>query len=152
MPSLNRIRWLWDILNRSQLFIYNRFWGMDIHPSALVSLKAKLDRTHPAGVHIGAESMITLGVTILAHDMSRTLRTHTRIGARCFVGANAIIMPGVSVGDGSIVAAGAVVTKDVPPASIVAGNPAKVIRAGITVREFGILSPRPQIDSNLLPK
>lgn len=46
-----------------------------------------------------------------------------------WVGAGAIILPGVTVGEHSIVGAGAVVTEDVPPFSIVAGVPAKVIRA-----------------------
>ena len=44
------------------------------------------------------------------------------------IGANASIMPGVRIGTHSIVAAGAVVTKDVPPHSLVAGVPAKVIK------------------------
>ena len=44
-----------------------------------------------------------------------------------YIGANALIMPGVTIGKNSMVAAGAVVTKSVPPFSVVAGNPAKVI-------------------------
>jgi galactoside O-acetyltransferase len=50
------------------------------------------------------------------------------LGARCWIGFNAIILKGVNIGQGAIVAAGAVVTKDVPPYCIVAGNPARVIR------------------------
>ena len=50
------------------------------------------------------------------------------IGNDVWIGAGAMILNGVNVGDGAIVAAGAVVTKDVPPYSIVGGNPAKVIR------------------------
>ena len=45
-----------------------------------------------------------------------------------WVGGSAILLPGVTVGKGAVVAAGAVVTKDVPPFSVVAGNPAKVIK------------------------
>jgi acetyltransferase-like isoleucine patch superfamily enzyme len=44
------------------------------------------------------------------------------------IGSNATILCGVTVGEGAIVGAGSVVTKDVPPRTIVAGNPAKVIR------------------------
>ena len=45
-----------------------------------------------------------------------------------WVGANAVILPGVTIGEHCVVAAGAVVTKDVPPHSLVAGVPAKVIK------------------------
>lgn len=45
----------------------------------------------------------------------------------CWIGVRAIILPGVTVGEGAVVAAGAVVVKDVPPYAIVGGNPAKVI-------------------------
>ena len=51
-----------------------------------------------------------------------------RIGAWADIGVNAVILPGVTVGRGAIVGAGAVVTKDVPPFSIVAGVPAVVVR------------------------
>lgn len=50
------------------------------------------------------------------------------IGNDVWIGANAIILPGVVIGDGSIVAAGAIVTKNVPPYAVVGGVPAKVIR------------------------
>ena len=46
-----------------------------------------------------------------------------------WIGANAIILPGVTIGKGSVIAGGAVVTKDVEPYMIVGGNPAKVIRS-----------------------
>ncbi len=47
----------------------------------------------------------------------------------CWIASNATILAGVTIGEGSIIAAGAVVTKDIPPYSIVAGNPAKVIKS-----------------------
>ena len=50
------------------------------------------------------------------------------IGNDIWIGANAVILPGVTIGDHSVVAAGAVVTKDVPPHSLVAGVPAKVFK------------------------
>ena len=59
--------------------------------------------------------------------------------ARCFIGAHSILMPGVTIGDGSIVGAGSVVTRDVPAASIAAGNPARIVRKGITTYRFGCL-------------
>ncbi|KAL4437008.1 hypothetical protein ABPG75_004147 [Micractinium tetrahymenae] len=50
------------------------------------------------------------------------------IGDDCWIGGGAIIMPGVTIGEGSTVAAGAVVTRDVEPYTVVAGSPARVIR------------------------
>jgi len=48
-------------------------------------------------------------------------------------------MPGVTVGNESIIGSGAIVTKDVPSNSIVAGNPAKIIKEGIRTKRFGQL-------------
>lgn len=52
----------------------------------------------------------------------------TRIGADAWIGANAVVLAGITIGDGAIIAAGAVVTRDVPPCTIVAGIPAKTVR------------------------
>ena len=48
-----------------------------------------------------------------------------RIGNNVWIGMNAIVLKGVTIGDDCVIAAGAVVTKDVPPGTIVAGNPAR---------------------------
>jgi acetyltransferase-like isoleucine patch superfamily enzyme len=114
-------------------------WGMDIHPSAWFSLKVHFDRTHPQGIHIGPQAYVAFGAVILTHDMTRGLYADTRIGSRCFIGAHSILLPGVRIGDGSIVAAGSVVTRDVAPSTIVAGNPARVVRSGIKTYRFGCL-------------
>ena len=50
------------------------------------------------------------------------------IGDDCWIGANSIILPGVTIGSGSIVGAGAIVTRSVPPLSVVGGNPARIIK------------------------
>jgi acetyltransferase-like isoleucine patch superfamily enzyme len=118
---------------------YVRVFGMDISDSAWFSLKVHFDVTHPRGIHIGPQSYVAFGAVILTHDMTRGVYANTRIGARCFIGAHSIILPGLTIGDGSIVGAGSVVTEDVPPAVIVAGNPAKVIRSGIRTYRFGCL-------------
>jgi acetyltransferase-like isoleucine patch superfamily enzyme len=51
-----------------------------------------------------------------------------KIGSNVWIGANAVICPGIVIGDNSIIAAGAIVTKDVPPSVIVGGNPANIIK------------------------
>ena len=51
-----------------------------------------------------------------------------KIGSKCWICENAVILPGVTIGESSIVGAGAIVTKDVPPYSVVGGNPARVLK------------------------
>lgn len=137
MRSLNQLQWLQRLLHRIRIGFYNRFWGMDLDATAKISLTAKLDRTYPKGVHIGRHSYVTFGATILTHDRTRGLYAHTRVEENCFIGARALVMPGITIGRNSIVAAGAIVTKDVPPFCIVAGNPAKIVRTGIEVGRYG---------------
>jgi acetyltransferase-like isoleucine patch superfamily enzyme len=112
---------------------------MDIHPTASFSLSARLDRSHPKGIHIGAESYVAFEAVVMSHDMTRGLRTDTRIGQRCFIGGRSIVLPGVTIGNQCIIGAGSVVTKDIPAHSIAAGNPAKVIKTGIKLERGGCL-------------
>lgn len=120
-------------------FLFTKLYGMDISPKARISFGAKLDKTFAKGIHIDDESYVASGAIIFSHDFSRNLKIHTYIGKKCFIGANAIIMPGVTIGDEVIVGSGAIVTKNVPSNSIVAGNPAKVIKSGIHTKRFGQL-------------
>jgi len=110
---------------------------MDISYTARISFGSKLDRTNPRGVHIGDYSYIAFGAVILTHDFVRAIHSNTHIGKKCFIGARAIILPGLKIGDESIIAAGSVVTKDVPPNVVVAGNPAVVIKRGIRTCAYG---------------
>lgn len=55
-------------------------------------------------------------------------RGNTILGDGCWLGMRAMIMPGVIIGEGAVVAAGSVVTKEVPPYAVVGGNPAKIIK------------------------
>ena len=112
---------------------------MDIHPDVQISLKAHLDFTNPRGIHIDEGTLVAFGAVVLSHDMSRALSTDTYIGRNCFIGAHAIILPGVRIGDGCIVASGSVVSRDVPARSIVAGNPARVIRSDVQTLKWGVL-------------
>ncbi len=138
--SLNQFLKIQRLLVRIRWLIFTKVWGMDIHKETMISLSAKIDRTNPSGVHIAKYTYIAFGATILTHDFVRALRADTYIGESCFIGARSIIMPGVTVGDCCIVAAGSVVTRDVPDNCIVAGNPAKVVRENIVVNTYGRLN------------
>lgn len=84
-------------------------------------------------VKIGSHTDIASEVMIYSsqHDLGsedfHAISAPVSIGNYVFVGPRAIILPGVTIGDGAVVAAGAVVTKDVEPSAIVGGVPAKVI-------------------------
>jgi acetyltransferase-like isoleucine patch superfamily enzyme len=94
-------------------------------------------------VRIGAHTMLASRVQIydnISHPLSpeRRLRHESFtldeaspvvIGRNCWIGSGAIIMRGVTIGDNSVVGAASVVTSDVPPNSLVAGNPSRVVRS-----------------------
>lgn len=98
---------------------------MDIHPTAWIAPTALIDRTWPRGVHIGAHSHIAAEAVLLTHDLTRGIYVDTRIGKYCIIGARAIILPGVSIGNNSIIAPGAVVSHDIADNMRAAGNPAR---------------------------
>lgn len=94
-------------------------------------------------VYIGDRVMIAPNVTITAtgHPVHPALRLcggqfsfPVHIGNDVWIGAGAVILPGVRIGDGSVIGAGSVVTKDVPSMSVAVGSPARVLRE-ITERD-----------------
>ena len=115
--------------------------GYDIGDGTIIESGILWDKVNPQGTHVGKECLIAHGVTILTHDHCKRVgpsvvdcfRTDTYIGNRCFIAVNAMIMPGVHIGNECVVGAGSVVTRDVPSNCIVAGNPAKIIRKGISM-------------------
>lgn len=135
--GLNRLKGLRNVLVNLRRFSLTRLWGMDIHPTAQFSLSAQFDRTFPAGVHVGPKTYVAFDARILTHDMTRGLYLHTRVGANCFVGGRSLILPGVEIGDNCVIGAGSVVTRSVPARSLVAGNPARILRSDIYVTDFG---------------
>ena len=140
MKVINRIRTsVWLLLIRVRYFFLTKCYGMSIDKSARIAYAAKLDKTYGVGVHIGAESYVAGGAIIFTHDFCRHLHTDTFVGKRCFIGANAIIMPGITIGDECVVGAGSIVTKSVPNNCMVAGNPAKIIKEHIKTAKFGRL-------------
>src|SRR5690606_23805054 len=87
-------------------------------------------------IHIGENTLIASGDTILSHDHCKRdggnpFLADTYIGKRCFIAVNATVLPGSTIGDEVIVGAGAVVSRDVTSNVIVAGNPANIVREKI---------------------
>lgn len=88
-------------------------------------------------IAIGDNVMFAPNVTVITatHPVLPSLRekglqfnVDVKICSNVWIGAGAIIMPGITVGENSVVGAGSVVTKDVPPNTVVVGNPARVLR------------------------
>jgi len=114
----------WEILKKNGLKVGNCILPDDIF----------IDTTHCFLITIGNRVGFGPNVTILAHDafMKRGTGGYTRVGLvtiedDCKIGTNTIIMPGVTIGKGSIVGANAIVAKDIPPDSLAIGNPLKIV-------------------------
>jgi acetyltransferase-like isoleucine patch superfamily enzyme len=101
--------------------------GLGIHPTTLIS-------TYP-----GFYSTKASGATAISRkDLTEEYKL-TRIGHDVWVGNNAIILDGVSLGNGAVVGAGAIVTRDVPAFAIVVGSPAKVVRYRFNAETIEVL-------------
>ena len=127
------------IIQKTRIIFY-RLKGYDFAYSVIVERGLNIDRIYPQGIHVKENTLIASRVTITAHDHckrvnNQPLLADVYIGKNCFIAVGATILAGVTIGDEVIVGAGAVVTKDVPSNSIVAGNPARIIRTGITMNE-----------------
>lgn len=110
-------------------------------PGALLELKAGAGVSSSqlvanTGIEIGENSFIGAGSLLCDSDMHEvplgsgreTKMAPIRIGKNVFIGARSIILKGVNIGDGAVVAAGSVVVSDVAAGTLVAGNPAKLVK------------------------
>lgn len=111
---------------------YDRYKGLKIGTGTSYSLE-NLDGICPQLIEIGDYCVFAPKSVVLTHDASLLPTTGkyifkpVKIGHRVFVGYGAVIMPGLVVGDDSVIGSNAVVTKDVPSGVVVAGIPAKII-------------------------
>lgn len=111
-------------------------YGYNVHAAGKVYFNANCLILDSAPVNIGANTLIAPNVQIYTatHPLDaverrgREYAKPVTIGEDCWIGGGSIICPGVTIGDRCVVAAGSVVAKDIPPDSLVAGNPAVVKR------------------------
>jgi len=134
---MNKFKSLIGKYIRKVVVIYYRFLGVSIGNNVFISHHATIDTTYPCSIIIEDNVYITSGAKIIAHDHSvyRHIPFTEDDGTgkvilkkNVFIGSGAIVLRNVIIGENSIVAAGAVVTKDMPANCIIAGNPAKVIK------------------------
>ncbi len=133
--AFRRQHWLWERgFHTVALFLSHRSrrrWGIDIHPAATIGRRFFID--HGEGIVIGETAVIgddcllyqgvTLGMT--GHHGGKR---HPTLGNNVFVGAGAIILGDIHLGDDSKVGAGAVLLHDVPNGATVTGIPAHVVK------------------------
>lgn len=110
---------------------------IDIGPRTYINRHTMIDAN--ASIEIGAETMIGPFCYLTDHDHAvapglapaagALVSAPTRIGERCWLGANVTVLKGVTIGDGTVVGAGSIVTKSLPAGVIAVGNPARVIKS-----------------------
>lgn len=120
---------------------FHRLRGVKIGKGTRISRNVILDDHNPELITIGKNVAITTRVVVLCHQRDLTKYSfgddamsfpfkeeRVIIKDNVHIGIGSIIMPGVTIGEGAIIGAGSVVTKDIPPYCVAVGVPAKVIR------------------------
>ena len=128
----------WKLLARMIATRTRRVTGIEIHPAATLGRRLVID--HGMGVVIGETAEIgddclvyhavTLGGKRPGDRNHSQGRRHPKVGSGVTIGAGALLLGDITVGDGARIAAQAVVTKDVPPGALAVGVPAKIRKGG----------------------
>ena len=107
----------------------HRLRGVSIGRDVWIGYRALIETGYPQFVTIGDRAVIGIRTTIIAHFQEQS---GVVVGNDAYIGACAVILPGVTIGEGAVIAGGSVVTVSVPPLTLVQGNPAKrVAKCGI---------------------
>ena len=111
--------------------------GHHVHLGSNVYANAGLKRVDDTHIYIGDCTMLGPNVVLATagHPINPELRAQgyqynmpVRIGKNCWLGAGVIVMPGVTIGDNTVIGAGSVVTKDIPSNVVAVGNPCRILR------------------------
>jgi len=122
---------------------YANFGGRNVHLGRNVYTNFNLTLVDDTHIYIGDYTMIGPNVTLATagHPIEPELRREglqynmpIHIGKNCWLGAGVIVMPGVSIGDNTVIGAGSIVTRDIPANVVAVGNPCRVMRP-ITERD-----------------
>lgn len=117
---------------------FANFGGRHVHLGKGVYANFNLTLVDDTHIYIGDYTMIGPNVTIATagHPILPQLRQQglqfnmpIHIGKNCWLGAGVIVLPGVSIGDNTVIGAGSIVTRDVPANVVAAGNPCRVMRS-----------------------
>lgn len=125
----------WFAPHKSLRVLFHRLRGVHIGRQVEIGYYCIIGNVHPSCIHIGDNVVIAANSVILEHDNSYYY-THgynvrfgeVHIDKRAFLGIGVVVLPGVTIGAHAIVGALSLVTSDVPPSAIVAGQPARAIR------------------------
>ena len=116
---------------------YANWGGKHVHFGKNIYANFNLTLVDDTHIYVGDYTMFGPNVTVASagHPILPELREKAyqynapvKIGKNCWVGAGAIIIPGVTIGDNTVIGAGSVVTKDIPPNVVAVGNPCRVLR------------------------
>ncbi len=117
--------------------LHANWGGRHVHFGNHIYANFNLTLVDDAHIYVGDHTMFGPNVVVATagHPVLPELREkayqfnmNVHIGRNCWIGAGALIMPGVRIGDNTVIGAGSVVTKDVPPNVVAVGNPCKVLR------------------------
>ena len=117
--------------------LHSNFGGHHVHFGKNVYANFNLTLVDDTHIYVGDYTMISPNVTIATagHPILPVLREQAyqynasvHIGRNCWLGAGVIVLPGVTIGDNSVIGAGSIVTKDIPANVIAVGNPCRVLR------------------------
>ena len=117
--------------------LHANWGGRFVHFGARVYANFGLTLVDDTHIYVGDNTMFGPNVPVCtaAHPILPSLREKglqynapVRIGRNCWIGAGAILLPGVTVGDNSVIGAGSIVTRDIPANVVAVGNPCRVLR------------------------